>query len=430
MMDSALTTEASLEHAPRPRAIFTLVVLALVVGVNNVDRNMFSLVLPAIKSEIHLSDTMLGFLSGPAFIVVYSVSCIPIAWLADRANRRNIIAAGLIFWSFVTLGMGAARNVVHLVGARMLLGVGEATNIAPGSAMIADLFPQRHRALAFAAYTAGGPLGIMVAFPFIGWISQARGWRSAFVVMGIVGLAAALLMLFCVREPRRTRSTAAESRSLTPRESLRLAFGSRPFLVLVAGATCMSATYGAMLAWVPTFFVRVHHLQMQEIGAYLGLYRGFLGVLASLCGGLMVTLLTRLDGRWLVWVPAALCLSICPAELLLLFSSGELGWQLGLACDTFFMTAAMPCTFALLITVVDSRMRALGTALYLLVFHLVGQSVGPLVVGLLNEGLHPAFGESAVRYALLLAPLCAFMAGSILLMLTRHFPQRPDPEHV
>ena len=407
------------------RAVFTLVVLSLIGGLNNVDRNMFGLILPQIKADIHLSDFVLGFLSGPAFVIIYSTAGVPLAWLADKTSRRNIIAFGLGFWSLVTMATGLATNVVHLLFSRAFLGVGEASNMAPSSAMIGDLFPKKTRAVAVAVFAAGGPLGVMMAFPLIGWMTEHHGWRTAFYVMGAFGVSLAVFALVFLREPPReaTAEQTTDGNSLSFRSAVATAARSKPFLLLIVGATMLSINYSAMIVWVPTFMARVHDLNAQETGAYLGLYRGLFGVIAALCGGLIVTLLSRLDGRALAWVPAGFYVVMCPAELLLLFSDGSVGWQIGLALDNLFMNATIPCTFALLLALVDPKMRAVGSSFYLLIFNLVGQIVGPLAVGGLNEVLQPVFGETAIRYSLLISPISMVIGAAILLMLAKYFKE-------
>jgi MFS family permease len=404
-------------------ALVTLIVLCAIVALNSVDRNMLALVLPQLKEELHLSDTTLGVLAGPAFMLVYALAGIPVAWLADRWSRSRIILVGLVFWSLVTAATGWAASALELATARVALGLGEATTTAPASALIADRFAPRTRAAAFSVLTCGAPLGIMLGFPLVGWMSTRHGWRSAFFLMGAIGVLLALIMQLCVREPTRHRMAAASSRpdaTLALSDAIALALRSRAFLLLVLAGTLLSVSYGVMTAWAPTFLLRVHGLSIQAAGGYLGLYRGLFGIAASLAGGLLVTLFMRRDGRWLAWLPGLLCLLAAPSEILFLLSSDARGWQTGLAVDTLLVSGATPCAFALLLSVVDARMRALGAALYLLIFHLIGQSFGPPLVGALDEHFAPALGAMAIRYSMLAAPVAMIFAGLTFLRLARH----------
>ncbi|HTT01038.1 MAG TPA: MFS transporter [Steroidobacteraceae bacterium] len=413
---------ARLTAASGRSPLVTLLVICAIVALNSVDRNMLSLVLPVLKQELHLSDTTLGLLAGPAFMLVYAVAGLPMAWLADRWSRSQIILLGLAFWSVVTAATGLATTTLQLATARVALGLGEATTTAPASALIADHFLPRSRAAAFSVLTCGAPLGIMLGFPLVGWVSAQHGWRSAFYLMGAIGLLLAIIMRFTVREaPGRSVAVAAmPAERLKLRDAMLLALRSRAFQLLVLGGTLLSVSYGVMTAWSPTFLLRVHGLASQAAGGYLGLYRGLFGIAASLGGGLLVTLFMRRDGRWLAWLPALLCLLAGPAEVLFLLASDSRAWQAGLGLDTLLVSGATPCTFALLVTVVDERMRALGVALYLLIFHLIGQSFGPPLVGALNEHLAAAVGATAIRYSMLSAPVSMILAGLAFFRLAHH----------
>lgn len=423
----AVAEDATLK--PGVRAYASLLILSGVVGLNTVDRNMFGLLLPQIQEDITLSDTALGFLMGPAFVIVYSLAGVPLAWLADRTNRRNIIAIGLAFWSCVTIATGYSRSFLHLMIARMALGVGEASNMAPTSALIADMFKGNSRVFAMSVFAAGGPLAIMLFYPLIGWVATDHGWRPAFPIMGMIGLVVAVLLWLVVREPKRKKtSPGADNKQsrLAMGEAMTKAFSSPSFWLVCAGGTMVSINYSALLAWLPAFMLRVHGLDAEATGILMGTYKGLIGVAATIAGGLLVTWLLRFDRRWLAWSPAAFCMLMVPAQSMLLLADQEIWWHVGLALETIMMAAITPALFALVLALFEPRMRATGTALYLLIFNLVGQSVGPMIIGVLNDGPFAGSGDYAVRYSLLAAPV-AIAAGSILLYALSHFV-RDDEE--
>ena len=417
---------------PSRRDYVVLGILSGTVGLNTVDRNMLGLLMPLIRKDVHISDVGLGLLMGPAFVIVYSIAGVPIAWLADRAGRRNIIAAGLAFWSIVTGLTGFAMSLWHLLAARMLLGVGEASNMAPSSALIGDLFRGPYRVMAMAVFSAGGAVAIMIFYPLIGWVAQHHGWRPAYPIMGGIGLLLTLVILLLVREPAREADGDAPVRvggegDLRLRAAMGTVLKSRAFILLCCGGTAVSINYSALLAWLPTFMQRVHGLDAEQMGALLGMYKGLIGVAATIGGGLFVTWVMRFDARWLAWAPVLFCLLMVPAQMLLLLAQDPLLWHAGLALETLLMSGITPCLFALLITLLDARMRATGTALYLLVFNLIGQSVGPVLVGLLNDGPLAHLGGNAVRYSLLIAP--AVMAlGALMLFCLSLTMNGPDTE--
>lgn len=412
----------------RARAVAILAMLVAINGLNMVDRNMFGLLLPAIKRDVMLTDAELGLLGGPAFAITYALSGVPIAMLADRLSRRNLIAAGLTFWSLATVATGRAGTAVQLFAARMFLGVGEASNMAPSSSIIADLFPGKRRTLAVAVYTSGGPLGITLGFPFIGWLAQQHGWRVAFVTMGLLGLVLALAFILIGRDPPREHETrgSAKPPAVPFLAGLRILAGSRAFVLMTLAGVCLGTTHAIMNIWAPTFLGRVHGLDLQQTGTVLGLYRGLLGIFSALVGGALVTWLTARHQSWAAQAPAVFCLAMVPVEFAFLWADHPVAWQAALLLDTILLNATTPCTFALLLMIVDSRIRAFGASIYLLVFSLIGQSVGSLCVGMLNDWLAADYGDLAVRFSMSLSPMAIGLCGLLLLLLARNLPPAGD----
>lgn len=180
---------------------YALSVLVVVYTFNFIDRQILSILLEPIKQDLGLSDTALGMLTGFAFALFYATLGIPIARLADRGNRRNLIAIALTVWSAMTAVSGLAQNFWHLLIARIGVGVGEAGCSPPAHSMIADYFPSENRATALGIYALGIPFGILFGFIAGGWLNEFFGWRVAFFVVGVPGLLLAILVRFSLREP-------------------------------------------------------------------------------------------------------------------------------------------------------------------------------------------------------------------------------------
>jgi MFS family permease len=202
---------STLEKDWTARAVFSLGFLTLISTFNYLDRSLLGLALPAIKLEMQVSDTVLGLVSGLAFVLFYSIMGIPIAWAADRWNRRNIIGIGFAFWSLMTLVTGWVSNIWQLTVARFLMGAGEACGIAPSNSIISDLFRSERRTLAFAIFTTAVSISSIGFFPVLGWVGQAYGWRQMFVVAGLPGLVLAGLFVFTVKEPQRGAAEVLET---------------------------------------------------------------------------------------------------------------------------------------------------------------------------------------------------------------------------
>jgi predicted MFS family arabinose efflux permease len=180
-----------------------LVMLTLVYTFNFIDRQILVILQEPIKADLGLSDAQLGLLTGFSFALVYVTAGIPIAWLADRSNRRNIVVASLTFWSFMTTISGLVQNYGQLLAARIGVGVGEAGGSPPSHSMISDYFPPSSRGTALSFYSMGIYIGVLFGFAAGGWIAENFGWRNAFFVIGIPGILYALAVFWVVKEPKR-----------------------------------------------------------------------------------------------------------------------------------------------------------------------------------------------------------------------------------
>jgi MFS family permease len=185
---------------------FVLVLLTIVYGFNFIDRQIMGILAPFIQKDLGLTNTELGLLIGLAFAVFYTLVAIPIAWLADRYNRVNILSIALATWSGFTALTGLANNFIQIGLARMGVGIGEAGGSPPSHSIISDLFPKEERASALGVYSMGIPLGIMAAYFVTASLmgsSEDVDWRRIFIVLGLTGVGLALIVKLVLKEPVR-----------------------------------------------------------------------------------------------------------------------------------------------------------------------------------------------------------------------------------
>ncbi|WP_129792380.1 MFS transporter [Sphingosinicella sp. CPCC 101087] len=405
---------------PQPRdwtwsSIYGLGFLTLISTFNYLDRAILGLALPAIKLEMAVSDTVLGLVSGLAFVLFYSILGIPIAWAADRWNRRNIIALGFGFWSLMTALTGFISSIWQLAAARFLMGAGEACGLAPSNSMLSDMFRPERRALVLSIFGTASSIAFIFFFPLAGWIAEHWGWRSMFMAAGVPGIFLALLFAFTVREPVRG-ARESQPRSLLPigfSETIRFLAGSRAYLAMIAGAMLMGANLFAASTWTPTFLARVHDMSMGEVASSIGPIRGLLGAAGIVAGGLLLDRFGRHNDKLRVRLPAVACLLAAPAEILFLLADGYAWWMLGFALSSFFTLIHQGPIFSAAIHVAKLRMRAVAIAILVFAASLLGQAVGPLFVGVLTDLLEPRFGDLAIRYSMLIIVFTAVAAAAM-----------------
>jgi predicted MFS family arabinose efflux permease len=388
--------------ASRAEARFVLGLLFVVYVFNFIDRQILSILVEPIKRDLGVSDTAMGFLTGGAFAVFYTFAGIPIARFADRSVRRTVIAVGCAVWSAMTAASGLARGFGELALARVGVGVGEAACSPPAHSLLADYFPPERRATALSVYASGIHFGTAFGYLAGGWLNAAFDWRTAFMAVGLPGLALAILVRLTVREPARGLSEGGSAGQDVPptREVFRFLWALPSFRHLAfASALTAFAGYGVAI-WTPAFLMRVHGMSSAEIGTWLGLIAGLGGATGAWLGGVASDRLGARDPRYALWVPAAAALAGLPFALLLLFwPTPHAALLLGIPATVFGAMWLGP-VFALTQTLVRIRMRAVASAILLFVVNLIGLGLGPQVVGALNDSLRPSFGDAAVRWSL------------------------------
>jgi predicted MFS family arabinose efflux permease len=388
-------------------ARYVLGILFVVFVFNFVDRQILSILLEPIKAELGVSDTAMGFLTGIAFALFYTVAGIPIARFADTGNRRNVIVVGLAVWSAMTAMSGLVRTFGQLALARIGVGVGEAACSPPAHSMLADYFPPHRRATALAIYSMGIHVGILLGFILGGWANQLFGWRHAFLIVGAPGLVLALIVRLTVREPARGtwEGVMAGIPTESVRQVLRFVWSLRAFRHMALAAALHSFAGYAAATWGPAFLIRVHGMSTGTIGTWLGLITGVGGAIGAIGGGVLVDRLARRDPRWSLWVPAVAAVLEVPFWLVFLLAREPMHALAWLAPAVILGAMWLGPIFATTQGLVRPHMRALASALLLFVINLIGLGMGPQAVGILNDLFAGTFGAHAIRYSLLLVAI-------------------------
>ena len=401
---------------------YVLGALLVVYAVNYLDRQILAVMLEPIKRELGASDTAMGFLTGTAFGVFFAIAGIPIARWADRGVRRDVLVIGMVAWSGLTALCGAVGHFAHLALLRVGVAVGEAAGVAPSHSIISDYFEPGRRATALGIYAVGPLLGIALGSSLGGWLSDTIGWRLAFVVVGLPGLAIALLVRMTVREPERGRFDPPQKES-PPAETTAMVFETlwslRSFrLVAPAHGLACFAAFGFSM-WAPAFLMRVHGLSATEMGLFLGTVSAPAGALSAALGGWLGDRLGRRDVRWYGWFPAITMLGALPFQTLLLLS--ELRWLVLVAFVPAGLLAGAfaPVAYAIVQNLAPPRMRSVASAILLLFSNLIGLGAGPQIVGIVSDLLGPSAGVDSLRYSLLLINVSTLAAAWLFVSVGR-----------
>lgn len=394
---------------------YVLFVLTGVYTFNFIDRRILAILQEPIKMELGLSDTQLGLLTGFAFAIFYVSLGIPIARWADRNNRKNVIALSLTVWSIMTAVSGLVGNYVHLVMARIGVGIGEAGGSPPAHSIISDYFPPEKRATALSIYSIGIYIGIFLGFVIGGVVAAKYGWRVAFFVCGIPGIIYALIVYFTVKEPIKgiTDKINTPAETLPISQVLKYLVSKKTFVYLAfASGLHTFASYGVG-NFMPPFLIRIHHMEIADVGLWLGVTTGVGGAIGTFLGGYFADRFRKIDMRWYLWVSVfAGLLNFIPSYFA--FFSGNLNIVIICALGFAFFTAIfIGPSIAVTHSLVNAKMRAFSSAVLFFVMNLIGLGLGPLCIGLLSDYLAPTYGVESLRWAFTIT----FITGGFSILL-------------
>lgn len=400
---------------------YALGLLLLVYIMNFVDRSVVNILAEPIKNDLGLADWQIGLMSGLAFAVFYTILGLPIAQLAERRNRPVIIAIAIAVWSAFTAVCGLAQNFTQLVLARIGVGVGEAGCTPPAHSLITDYVPRERRASALAFYSMGTPLGALVGMALGGIVADAYGWRMAFFVCGLPGLALAVLAWLTLIETRPPVEKKAPTFRMDEFKAALATLSLKKTFWLIAFAASIKAFIGYGHApFTASFFLRNHTEEIAGLAAGMGLQSvGFLGLalgviggtagaFGALMGGLIADKFGGRDLRAYASVPAVAALAAVPIYVFAVTTdSAVLGIGV-LAINAIIGTLWYGPVYATAQSIVEPHMRATAAAIMLFIINLVGLGLGPLAVGALSD-LLANFWElgknEGIRWALILATL-------------------------
>jgi predicted MFS family arabinose efflux permease len=400
-----------------------LLILLLAYIFNFIDRQIIGVLAVPIKAELELSDKQLGLMGGIAFALFYSGLAIPIAWLADRKSRTNIIAVSVALWSAFTALCGLAQNFWHLFLARMGVGIGEAGGVAPSYALISDFYPKERRARALAIFSLGIPIGSALGVFFGGWIASHLDWRSAFIIVGLAGIPTALLVKAFVPEPVRGGFDSADgsaSEPAPPFATVAATLARTPsFWLLSFGAASGSILGYGLIFWLPSFFARSYGLELAEVGWFYGSIVLVGGVAGTWLGGWFGDRTGAGNPGVYARIPAICFLIAVPLFAIGLFAQSLwLGWGLFVIAQMLALAWLGP-VIAAIQHIVPPNMRATASASFLFINNLIGIGFGIFFLGFMSDAMTARYGDQALKYSILYGLAFYLLSSTIYFIASR-----------
>lgn len=395
---------------------YVLVALAIVGFMCSVDKVVISMFMEPIKKEFLLSDTQLGFMNGLAFSLLGGLVSIPLARWADSGSRKWIIFLSFVAWTIMTGASGMAGSFAILLAARIGVGVGEAGCVPASHSMLGDYYPRELRGHAYAAHFSGVYLGMLGGMLGGGILVQTVGWRMGFIALGIGGMVMAAAFQLTVREPLRVDQPPPA----TLGKGLWSQLGDLQCFFMLVLAFAFVGLAGAVGVWLPSYFERAFALSPAMIGLGLGLCIGLASGIGALLGGRISVVQARksrsLSARYSAWISWGVLVPLIAS-----FYVPQPLVAMALLFVAFLAagTLAGP-VFGTVQDLVAPQARATAVAIIGVAGVIIGQGLGPTLVGMLSDALHTDDGGvSGLRTAMTAIALINLLTGLFFWTLAR-----------
>lgn len=403
-MPAANSEATGAAPAGRGSAWFVLAVLYGCYACNMADRHILSILAPAIKIELQLSDGEIGLLTGPAIAFLYAVLGVPLSYIADRVHRVRFLASCLIAWSALTSLGGLAANAWQLALSRIGVSAAEAGGTPASSSILADHFPPDRRAFSMAVFASASTAGIFASFTLGGLIAHLHGWRAALLAAGIPGVLLGIILLWCVREPRRGNLDAPEMaapagpRSIlgTVADIVRIPIYRRTLIATASLAFAIATS----LSWGPSYVMRRFGIDAAAAGSSLGLGIALIGGLCIILAGVTVQKVGRHGLARSLRLVALLQLSGVAFLLAALTTHSFVVAALCFSLLYGVMHFYVPVYYVVAQNHVPPGMRATTVAVGVLAMTLLGQGLAPPVIGFASDLLRDHYGEASLGFAM------------------------------
>jgi MFS family permease len=406
--------------SPARSSVIALSVLTLVNLLNYLDRYVVSGIVPDLKAPpLGLSDSQVGLLT-TAFMLVYMLAAPIFGALGDRGSRTRPIAVGVFLWSIATLVSGFATSYAHLLGARAIVGIGEAAYVSIAPALLADSFSRAQRGRVLSVFNMAIPVGAALGYIVGGLMSHHFSWRAAFFVAGAPGLLLAILVLR-VKDPPRGSQDEGEGEGDTAHPANAGAgpvaiylslLKQAPYMLVVLGYAAYTFALGGLAVWMPNFLERVHNIPAVQATTSFGAIVVVTGFLGTFLGGWLGDYWVKSSRQAYLWMSGVITLVAAPLTFVALTAaSSSVYYPAIVAAELLLFMSTGPINSAIA-NMVSPTERASAFALSMFVIHLLGDVPSPTLIGWLSD-------LSSLGKAVLIVPAAIVISGIVWLISAR-----------
>lgn len=386
---------------------YVLIMLMLTFMFNITDRLVMSILIEDIKAEFLLSDTQIGLLAGTAFTAFYLILGIPAGRLADRTNRKNMVAVALSLWSLMAALCGAALGFWTLLLARLGVGVGEAGGGPPSVSIITDYFAPHELSRAMGIFAVGAVLGPVLGYAAGGLIAETYGWRWTFIILGLPGILLGIILYLTVKEPKRGRffkpdAQQSEDDAQQPfMVTMRSLWKNTVFRRVVLANSFTNIPSFAFAIWMAPTLIRNFDVTQGEVGVYLGATLFVGGVPGMILGGYLADFLAKKNPKWRPWYCSfAMALTLPFWTFCLLVDSLEMTLTLYII-GYVLLVSTQGAAISMVQSSVLPTERGTASSISSLTINLLGYGIGPALIGLMSDNWADAYGAMSLSYSVI-----------------------------
>lgn len=401
-----------------------LATLLLVSIFSQIDRILPFILAESIKTDLNLSDTQIGVVTGLAFAVCYSLAALPLARISDRGWYKQVLVGCIVIWSLMTGLGGLAVGFITLALSRLGVALGEAGGAPAAHTIIARKIPEHFRGRAIGLFSMGIPLGTMIGFAAGGWASDHIGWRNALFAAGAIGILTALLVMVFTGKTSSVKPNNSHTESFLV--SSRKLLSKPAFLWLFIAANLLGFASAPFYTFTAPFLIRTHGLTAGEVGLSFGLLQGLMGIIGTLLGGRLFDRSVSRDAGGLMNPPA---IFFCIASITILFGLfAPLSWlSIALFVPGMFSFAfLLPFAFGAGHLVAGPGMQAFSTSLLMLGAGLLGSSLSPLLVGMISDMATASILDNGLQIGMLVVPVFSLLSGIACFIISRKIKENQE----
>jgi len=399
---------------------YVLIMLMLTFMFNITDRLVMSILIEDIKAEFLLSDTQIGLLAGTAFTAFYLLLGIPAGRLADRTNRKNMVAVALSMWSLMAALCGAAVGFWTLLLARLGVGVGEAGGGPPSVSIITDYFAPHELSRAMGIFAVGAVLGPVLGYAAGGLIAETYGWRWTFIILGLPGVLLGIILYLTVKEPKRGRyfkpdGPQTEANTQQPfMATMRSLWKNSVFFRVVLANSFTNIPSFAFAIWLAPTLIRNYDVTQGEVGVYLGASLFVAGVPGMILGGYLADYLAKKNPKWRPWYCCfAMMLTLPFWTFCLLANSLEMTLTLYIIGYVLLVSTQGAAISMVQSSVLPSE-RGTASSISSLSINLLGYGIGPALIGLMSDNWASDYGSMSLSYAVIVTVVFSLIMAALL----------------